>query len=129
MKKITLLAAALGALAFGANSAGASDPIFVPVVNGEGCVAVNGDSCSYTSTRSGGFVARGTWTLTVDDDADGLVDRTFTSSDASQAQQGCGLWDPGAIVTVTASASSGIAAGNPFPVQSDPVLGDSNDCA
>jgi hypothetical protein len=131
LKKVLAAGLVLGALTM-VGTASASDPIYVPIVSdvtkGEGCVSQGAnDTCTYTATRSGGYVAAGsTWSLTIDDDADGFVDRSFGPANAPE--QGCGLWGPGAVVTISSGAQSEIAAGNPFPVQSDPVISDNNNC-
>lgn len=134
MKKAVLLGALLGALATG-GTAIASDPIILPTGQ-EGCISPSGDTCTYTSTRAGGYVAHGTtWTLTVeipangdprDTNLDGKLRYVFSSTNAPQ--QGCGLWGPGATVTISAGADGRIAAGNPFPGAADGAVGNSNDC-
>lgn len=124
MNKLILAGALVGALAFAA-PATASDPIVTPApLSQEGCESPPGDTCTYTSTRTGGYAARGDgWSLVVvipttagdprDIDLDGKLTYTFGPSNAPP--QGCSLWGPGATVTSSASASSVIAAGNPFP--------------
>lgn len=132
-----LLAAAVAAFASMAGPAGASDPIITPApLAQEGCVSPPGDTCTYTATRPGGYVANGAnWTLVVsvpaagdprDTNLDGKL--TFTIGPSSGLPQGCGLWDPGATITTITGASSGLAAGSPFPQPADGVLGEANDC-
>jgi hypothetical protein len=135
MKKAVLLGALLGAVTY-SGTATASDPIVLPTGQ-EGCVSPPGDTCTYTATRDGGTVADGsTWTLTVlipangdlrDTNVDGQLRYVFGPSNAPE--QGCGLWVAGSIVTTSAGADGGIAAGNPIPGATDPAIGDSNDCA
>jgi hypothetical protein len=134
MKKVVFLSALLGVLTW-VGTATASDPIILPTGE-EGCVSPAGDTCNYSSTRDGGYAAGGaTWTLTIaipangdprDTNADGRLRYVFGPSNAPE--QGCGLWSAGAAVTTSAGASGSIAAGNPFPPESDPVIGTSNDC-
>lgn len=135
MRKALLLGTVIGVFA-AVGTAVASDPIVLPTGQ-EGCVSPAGDSCTYTATRDGGYVADGdTWTLQVeiaasgdprDTNEDGLLRYVFDSSNAPE--QGCGLWEAESIVTTDAGASGGIAAGNPIPGATDPVIGDANDCA
>jgi hypothetical protein len=135
MRRAALLCVAAGVLAT-AGSAAASDPIIIAPTGQEGCVSPSGDTCTYTSTRDGGYAARGTtWTLTVeipangdprDTNLDGKLRYVFNSSNAPE--QGCGLWGAGATVTTNGGADSTIAAGNPFPGASDAVIGTANDC-
>jgi hypothetical protein len=135
MRKVVLLSALLGALTY-AGTAMASDPIILPSGQ-EGCVSPPGDTCTYTSTRDGGYAANGaTWTLTVeiaangdprDTNGDGKLRYVFNSSNGPE--QGCGFFGAGATVTTNGGADSSVAAGNPFPGASDPVIGESNDCA
>jgi hypothetical protein len=96
----------------------------------EGCI-VNGNeasgptgplthetTCTYTSTRNGGYAAGGNWTMTV---TVGLVTTTYTPANAPA--QGCTLWGPGTTVTVTRhDAQSFIAAGNPYPTATDAAV-------
>jgi hypothetical protein len=96
----------------------------------EGCV-VNGvdasgptgpvshaTTCTYTSTRNGGYAASGNWTMTV---TVGTTTTTFTPANAPA--QGCTLWGPGTTVTVTRHDSqSFIAAGNPYPSATDAII-------
>jgi hypothetical protein len=136
MRKLVFLVAMLGSLTF-VGTAVASDPIIVAPVGGEGCVSPSGDTCTYTSTRDGGYVADGSnWTVTVeipangdarDTDADG--DLRYVISPANAPEQGCGFFGPGSTVTTNAGANSQVAAGNPIPGQSDAVVGDANNCA
>lgn len=134
MRKAVLFGALVVALA-SAGTAAASDPLILP--DGmEGCVSPAGDTCTYTSTRDGGYVANGsTWTLTVeipangdprDTNLDGKLRYVFTPSNAPV--QGCGLFAAGSTVTTNAGADAQIAAGNPIPGSTDPVIGTSNDC-
>jgi hypothetical protein len=136
LKKVVVLGAVFGALTIG-GTAWASDPIIVGPTGGEGCVSgTPNDTCTYTSTRDGGYVANGTtWTLTVeiaangdprDTNLDGKLRYVFGPSNAPE--DGCGLWGSGATVTTSNGASGRIAAGNPFPSQSDAVIGTANDC-
>jgi hypothetical protein len=135
MKKAALLGAIVAALAL-SSTAVASDPIILPT-GSEGCVSPAGDTCTYTSTRDGGFAARGAnWTVTVeipangdprDTNLDGKLRYVFNSSNAPA--QGCGFFGPGSTVTTNGGADSAVAAGNPFPGASDAVLGSANDCA
>ena len=135
MKKLVLLFVLTGGLAL-AGPAAASDPLVLPT-GSEGCVSPSGDTCTYTSTRDGGYAANGSaWTLTVeipangdlrDTNLDGKLRYVFGPSNAPE--QGCGLFGAGSTVTTNAGASSGIAAGNPFPGASDAVIGDQNDCS
>jgi hypothetical protein len=139
LKKLVLASAVLGAFAF-AGAASASDPITTPApASQEGCVSAPGDTCTYTSTRTGGYVARGdSWSLTVsfpapapvppatcgarDTNCDGKLTYTFTAASTPAMPQGCALWGPGATVTT----SNGIAAGNPFLSVQDGVV--ANEC-
>ena len=135
MRKVVLLGAIVAAALTYGGTAAASDPIVLPSGQ-EGCVSPSGDTCTYTATRDGGYVANGsTWTLTVqipangdvrDTNGDGKLRYVFNSGNAPQ--QGCGLFPAGAVVTTNTGASGGIAAGNPIPGATDPVLGNSNDC-
>jgi hypothetical protein len=136
MRRVVVLFATLtGALAV-AGTAVASDPIILPT-GSEGCVSPAGDTCTYTSTRDGGYAARGaSWTLTVeipangdprDTNVDGKLRYVFNSANAPE--QGCGLFGPGSAVTTNGGANSQIAAGNPFPGASDAVIGDANNCS
>jgi hypothetical protein len=134
-KALVLLGLLVGVLAT-VGTATASDPIILPTGQ-EGCVSPSGDTCTYTSTRDGGYAANGTtWTLTVeipangdprDTNLDGKLRYVFNSSNAPE--QGCGLYGAGSTVTTNGGADSRIAAGNPFPGATDPVIGTSNDCA
>jgi hypothetical protein len=143
VRKLILASAMLAALAYSGTASG-SDPISTPgPASQEGCVSQPGDTCTYTTTRTGGFAARGTWTLTVsvpaaapvppatcdarDVNCDGKWTYTFTESSTPAMPQGCSLFGPGATVTTLAGASGGIAAGNPFPAPSDG--GVPNECA
>ena len=147
LKKLVLAGAFIGALAFVGGSASASDPITTPApASQEGCVSPAGDTCTYTSTRTGGFVARGSsWTLVVsvptaapsvpcppntadprDTNCDGKLTYTFDASSTPAMPQGCSLWPPGATVTTTAGSGSSIAAGNPFLAVTDSSV--SNEC-
>jgi hypothetical protein len=136
MKKLVLLCTALISLAV-VGSAAASDPIIVAPVGGEGCVSPSGDSCTYSPTRDGGYVANGSnWTVTVEIPANGDARDTnldgklrYVFSSANAPEQGCGFFGPGSTVTTNAGASSSVAAGNPIPGQTDAVAGDANDCA
>jgi hypothetical protein len=129
------LAVAFGSLLAGAATASASDPIVLPTGQ-EGCVSPAGDTCTYTPTRSGGYVAQGSgWSVTVeipangdarDTNGDGKLRYVFTTSNAPA--QGCGFFDAGSTVT-TVGGDRGVAAGNPFPGAADAVTGDTNDCA
>ena len=131
----TVLAAACCSLLAFAATAAASDPIVLPTGQ-EGCVSPAGDTCTFTPTRDGGYVANGSgWTLTVeipangdvrDTNADGKLRYVFDSSNAPE--QGCGFFGAGSTVT-TFGGSQGMAAGNPFPGASDAVVGSANDCA
>jgi hypothetical protein len=50
----------------------------------------------------------------------GTVTTTYTPANAPD--QGCALWGPGAVVSVSIlDATSRIAAGNPYPAASDGV--------
>ncbi len=132
--RIALAVASVSLLAFVA-SASASDPIVLPTGQ-EGCVSQAGDTCTYTATRSGGYVGNGSgWSVTVqipangdvrDTNGDGKLRYVFTASNAPE--QGCGFFDAGATVT-TVGGDQGVAAGNPFPGASDGAVGDANDCA
>jgi hypothetical protein len=135
MRRVALLGVLAGVLAVPA-SAAASDPIILPT-GSEGCVSPAGDTCTYTSTRDGGYAARGTtWTITVeiaapagdprDTNLDGRLRYVFDSSNAPE--QGCGFFGPGSTVT-TNGGSDTVAAGNPFPGASDAAIGDANNCA
>lgn len=135
MRKVVLLSAIAAALTYGGTAA-ASDPLILPTGQ-EGCVSPAGDTCTYTASRDGGYVADGsTWTLTVqipangdprDTNGDGKLRYVFDPSNAPE--QGCGLWSAGATVTTSAGADGRIAAGNPIPGAADPALGSSNDCS
>ena len=132
--RIALAVAGVCMLAFVA-SASASDPIVLPTGQ-EGCVSPAGDTCTYTATRDGGYVANGSgWSVTVeipangdarDTNGDGKLRYVFTSSNAPE--QGCGFFAAGSTVT-TVGGDQGVAAGNPIPGASDAVVGDANDCA
>ena len=135
LKKFAVTCALLGVLAVAA-TASASDPIFVAPTGGQGCVSHPGDTCTYTSTRTGGYVANGSaWSLTVaipttagdprDVNLDGQL--TYTFGPGNAPPQGCSLFPAGSTVTTNAGASSGIAAGNPFLQQTDSSV--SNACA
>ena len=136
MRKVAVLLGALAGVLTIVGSAAASDPIILPT-GSEGCVSPPGDTCTYTSTRDGGYAANGsTWSITVeipangdprDTNADGKLRYVFDSSNAPD--QGCGFFGPGSTVTTNASADSGVAAGNPFPGASDAVIGDANNCS
>jgi hypothetical protein len=129
MRKLTLLAVALLAAFTYAQAAVASDPITTPApASQEGCVSPAGDTCTYTSTRTGGYAAGGSsWSLVVsiptsagdprDVNLDGQL--TYTFGPAGAPPQGCALWGPGATVTISAGSSGTIAAGNPFPAPTD----------
>jgi hypothetical protein len=135
LKRLVILSATLGALA-SAGTALASDPIVLPTGQ-EGCVSPAGDICTYTASRDGGHVADGdTWTVTVelpaagdprDTNGDGRLRYVFNSANAPE--QGCGFFAGGSIVTTSGGADGTVAAGNPFPGATDPVLGTANDCA
>jgi hypothetical protein len=135
LKKFAVSGALFGVLAF-AGGASASDPIIVEPTGGQGCVSQPGDTCTYTSTRTGGYVARGdAWALTVsipttagdprDVNLDGQLTYTFGPSNAPP--QGCSLFPANSTVTTSAGANSGIAAGNPFLQQTDSSV--NNECA
>jgi hypothetical protein len=137
LKKFAVAGALVGVLVFAA-SASASDPIFVAPTGGQGCVSHPGDTCTYTSTRTGGYVANGsTWSLTVsipttagdprDANADGQLTYSFSASTSPAMPQGCSLFPAGSTVTTSAGAQGGIAAGNPFLQQTDSSV--SNACA
>jgi hypothetical protein len=131
----TVLAAACCSLLAFAATAAASDPIVLPTGQ-EGCVSPAGDTCTFTPTRDGGYVANGVgWTLTVeipangdprDTNLDGKLRYVFDPSNAPE--QGCGFYGAGSTVT-TFGGDQGMAAGNPFPGASDAAVGDANDCA
>jgi hypothetical protein len=135
MRKAVLLGVLTGVFAM-AGTAVASDPIILPT-GSEGCVSPPGDTCTYTSTRDGGYVADGTtWSVTVeiaangdprDTNGDGQLRYVFNSSNAPE--QGCGFFAADSTVTTNAGADGEVAAGNPFPGASDAVIGDSNDCS
>ncbi len=133
-KAALLLGAVVGLLASG-GIASASDPVIIAPTGQEGCVSQAGDTCTYTSTRDGGYAGNGDWTLTVeipangdprDTNLDGLLRYVITPANAPE--QGCGMFGAGSKVT-TNVISGGLAAGNPFPGASDPVVGANNDCA
>lgn len=129
------LAVACGCLLAGVSTASASDPISLPTGQ-EGCVSPAGDTCTYTPTRSGGYVGNGSgWSVTVeipangdprDTNLDGKLRYVFTSANAPA--QGCGFFDAGSTVT-TVGGDQGVAAGNPIPGAADAATGDANDCA
>jgi hypothetical protein len=135
LKRVVLFSTLVGALTWG-STATASDPVVLPTGQ-EGCVSPAGDTCTYTATRDGGYAANGAnWTLTVqiaangdprDTNLDGKLRYAFNPSNAPE--QGCGLFGAGSTVTTNAGSNSGIAAGNPAPGASDPVVGTANDCA
>ena len=135
MKKAVCVSAVLGVLTW-AGTATASDPIILPTGQ-EGCVSPSGDTCTYTSTRDGGYVANGaTWTLTVeisaagdprDTNGDGKLRYVFNTGNAPE--QGCGFFGARSTVTTNAGANGSLAAGNPFPGAADAVIGTANDCA
>ena len=132
--RIALAVAGASMLAFVA-SASASDPIVLPTGQ-EGCVSPAGDTCTFTTTRDGGYAGNGSgWSVTVeipangdarDTNGDGKLRYVFTSSNAPE--QGCGFFTAGSTVT-TFGGDQGVAAGNPFPGASDAVVGEANDCA
>ena len=135
MRKLVFACALLGALVWSATAI-ASDPIVTPApLSQEGCVSAPGDTCTYTSTRTGGYAANGSaWTLVVsipavgdprDVNLDGQLTYTITPSSGMPA--GCSLFPAGSTVTTSAGANSGLAAGNPFPAPSDSAV--NNDCA
>jgi hypothetical protein len=137
LKKLVLAGAVLGAFAF-AGSASASEPIIVEPTGGQGCVSPAGDTCTYTSTRTGGYVARGSaWSLTVsipttagdprDVNLDGQLTYTFGPTSNPAMPQGCSLFPAGSTVTTSAGANSAVAAGNPFLQQTDTTI--NNECA
>lgn len=135
MKNLIIGGALLTALAF-AGTASASDPIATPApASQEGCVSPAGDTCTYTSTRTGGVVSNGgAWSVVVaipttagdprDVNADGNL--TYTFGPGNAPPQGCSLFGPGATITTTAGAGSGVAAGNPFLAATDSQV--SNPC-
>jgi hypothetical protein len=135
MRKAVLFSALVVALAF-AGTAAASDPIILPTGQ-EGCVSPSGDTCTYTTTRDGGYVANGsTWTVTVeipangdprDTNLDGKLRYVFNPGNAPAP--GCGFFAAGSTVTTNAGANAAVAAGNPIPGATDPALGSSNDCS
>ena len=135
MKTVVLLGALVGVLTC-VTTATASDPIVLPTGQ-EGCVSPPGDTCTYTATRDGGYVANGaSWTVTVeiaangdprDTNLDGKLRYVFNPSNAPE--QGCGFFAAGLTVTTNAASDSGVAAGNPIPGATDPVVGTANDCA
>jgi hypothetical protein len=135
LKRFVLLSATVGALVW-AGSALASDPIILPTGQ-EGCVSPAGDVCTYAASRDGGHVGQGTtWTLTIeiaangdprDTNGDGKLRYVFNSANAPD--QGCGMFAAGSIVTTSGGADGNVAAGNPIPGATDPVLGTANDCA
>jgi hypothetical protein len=135
MRKAVLFSALVVVLA-SAGTAAASDPIIMAPTGQEGCVSPAGDTCTYTTTRDGGYVANGsTWTLTVEIPANGDPRDTnldgklrYVFNPANAPVQGCGLAAAGSTVTTNAGADARIAAGNPFPGASDAVIGSSNDC-
>jgi hypothetical protein len=135
LKKFAVAGALVGVLAL-AGGASASDPIFVEPTGGQGCVSHPGDTCTYTSTRTGGYVANGsTWSLTVsipttagdprDVNLDGQL--TYTFGPGNAPPQGCSLYPAGSTVTTSGGSSGGIAAGNPFLQQTDSTV--ANACA
>ena len=137
MKKgFAIVCAIVGSL-IGAAVATASEPIIIAPSGQEGCVSPAGDSCTYASTRDGGYVANGgTWTVTVeipangdarDTNGDGRLRYVFGPDNAPE--QGCGFFAAGSQVTTSAGDGSGVAAGNPIPGASDAAVGDANDCA
>jgi hypothetical protein len=136
LRRLLLLAAGLASLTV-AGTAFASDPIIIAPTGQEGCVSPSGDTCTYTSTRDGGYAANGSnWTITVtipangdprDTNLDGKLRYVF--SPANAPEQGCGFFGPGSTVTTSAGASTTVAAGNPFPGATDPVAGNANDCS
>ncbi|MGH9196136.1 MAG: hypothetical protein ACRD1T_10395 [Acidimicrobiia bacterium] len=102
----TLPAGAEGCVVDGQDASGPSGPLR------------HATTCTYTSTRNGGYVARGNWTMSVT-----IGDVTTVYGPANAPAQGCTLWGPGTIVTVTRNdAQSAIAAGNPYPAATDGVL-------
>jgi hypothetical protein len=135
MRKLIFGGALLVAFSY-TGAAAASDPITTPPpVSQEGCVSPSGDTCTYTSTRTGGYAASGSsWSLavsfptTVGDprDVNGDGKLTYSYGPSNAPPQGCSLWSPGATVTISAGASSAIGAGNPFPAAADAT---DNDCA
>jgi hypothetical protein len=71
MRKLVLLFAMLGSFTW-VGTAVASDPIIIAPTGQEGCVSPTGDTCTYTSTRDGGYAAQGTtWSVTVEIPANG----------------------------------------------------------
>jgi hypothetical protein len=117
----------MGALVWSA-AAFASDPITTPApLSQEGCVSGPGDTCTYTSTRTGGYAANGsTWSLVIsipaagdprDVNLDGQL--TYTIGPSNGIPQGCELFPAGSTVTTSGGSSGGVAGGNPFPGPSD----------
>jgi hypothetical protein len=135
MKAVVIIGAVIGALV-GAGTAAASDPIILPTGQ-EGCVSPAGDTCNYTTTRDGGYVANGSaWSVTVEIPANGDPRDTnldgklrYVFGPANAPEQGCGFFAAGSSVTTNAGDGSGVAAGNPIPGATDPVVGTANDCA
>jgi len=135
MTRAVLLGTLLVAFGLAATSQ-ASEPIVLPTGQ-EGCVSPPGDTCTFTSTRDGGYVANGSgWTLTVaipaagdprDTNGDGQLRYVFTSANAPD--QGCGMYGPGSTITTSSGGDGGLAAGNPIPGAADPAIGTANDCA
>lgn len=73
--------------------------------------------CTYTATRTGGYVAGGQWTMSVT-----VGNVTTTYGPANAPKMGCTLWGPGAVVSVSIPAPGNvIAAGNPYPSPTDGV--------
>lgn len=124
MHRLLVTGALVGALALTATAV-ASDPITTPPpLQQEGCASVPGDTCTYTSIRGGGYVARGsTWKLVASipaarrDRRDRNRDRrlTYSYGPRNAPEQGCALWGAGTTVTIAAGSASVIAAGNPAP--------------
>ena len=132
--RIALAVAGASMLAFVA-SASASDPIVLPTGQ-EGCVSPAGDTCTYTPTRSGGYVGNGNgWSVTVeipangdarDTNGDGKLRYVFTSANAPE--QGCGFFDA-RLDRHDGRRRSRRGRGERFPGAADAVTGDTNDCA
>jgi hypothetical protein len=62
-----------------------------------------------------------------DTNGDGRLRYVFSAGNAPEP--GCGMFAAGSIVTTSGGADGTVAAGNPIPGATDPVLGTANDCA
>lgn len=96
----------------------------VPTVAPGVQVVYNG-SCSYTATRTGGFVAAGNWSITVTRGTTVV----FSRSGANKGSCHLATTQPGDVVRIAVFSPGGvIAAGNPFPSATPSTGGSTQDC-